>query len=176
MLTAIILLFALAIFHFIYESILAPDLRLWLTLKLRRLRNEAIQLQLECAHTETESICRLLVESIDALIPALRRIGFTSLVYAQWESRNDPTFLERVRERTRLLDESAVPRIREIRTRTLDIAVKAVAVNSITWVVPWLLATSGSSVAKRQLRLLVSLNSREFQRILPRQSVLMTPT
>jgi len=174
MVATLIALMALALFHFVYESIVAPDLRLWLTSKLYGLRKEASLLKLECAGTAAELNCILLQESINVLISELRRISLASLVGIEIESRKNPGFLARATQRLRMLDECTSPRIQEIRAQCLDIATKALAVNSIGWaallVAPWAIASVGISASKTRLRVLVLLNSGEFQRISPFKS------
>jgi hypothetical protein len=48
---AIIVLMALAVFHFVYESIWAPSFRLSLRFRLFVMRDEVRQLKIECAET-----------------------------------------------------------------------------------------------------------------------------
>ena len=161
MVTAILVGMALALFHFIYESIVAPDLRLCLTLKLCALHNEVSALKASCADTAAGSQCVLLQESINALISGLDRIRVSSLLGVVWKSRKDPGFLTRAQLRARMLDECSLPRVREIHEETLHIAAKALAVNCIIWVplfvVPWIVASVSSSAAKGRLRVLASL-------------------
>ena len=174
MTTAIIALLALAVFHFTYESVLAPSLRLSLRLRLFVLQDEVRQLKLECAESLHGQHLAFLRDSIDGLTSMLNHVDMASLVGVGLESRRDPTFLKQARERARMLDDCTVLRVREIRKQTLKIAAEALVVNSGAWVVlffaPWIIASIGYSEAKRRFSVLASLNSREFRRISPVES------
>jgi hypothetical protein len=174
MTTAIFVLLALAVFHFTYESILAPSLRLSLTFRLFVLRDELRQLKLECVESLNDAHLAFLQDSINGLTSMLHHVDMASLVGVELESRRDPTFLEQARKRARLLDDCTVPRVREIRKQTLKIAAEALVVNSGAWVVlffaPWIIASIGYSEAKKRFSVLASLNSREFKRISPLES------
>ncbi len=174
MTTAIIVLLALAVFHFAYESILAPSLRLSLRFRLLVLRDEVRQLKLERVESLHDEHFAFLQDSINGLTSRLHHVDMASLVSVELESRRDPTFLEQARERARMLDDCTVLRVREIRKQTLKIAAEALVVNSGAWVVlffaPWIVASIGYSEAKRRFRVLASLNSREFKRISPVES------
>jgi hypothetical protein len=174
MTTAIIALLALAVFHFIYESILAPSLRLSLRFRLFVLRDEVRQLKLACVESLHGQHLAFLQDSIDGLTLMLNHVDIASLVGVGLESRRDPTFLEQARERARMLDDCTELRVREIRKQTLKIAAEALVVNSGAWVVlffaPWIIASIGYSEAKRRFSVLASLNSREFKRVSPVES------
>ena len=65
MTTTILVLLALAVFHFVYESILAPSLRLSLRFRLFALRDEARQLKIECVDSLNDAHCVFLQASIN---------------------------------------------------------------------------------------------------------------
>jgi hypothetical protein len=184
MTTAIITLLALAVFHFVYESIVAPSLRLSLRLRLFDLRDEVEQLKTECVDSECVdskkgSHCEYLQDSIDGLISRLHRVDVASLLGVEFECRKDPDFLAQAQKRARILDDCPAPRVREIRKQTLKIAAAALIVNSGAWVVllfaPWALVSVGYSESKKRFRVLASLNSREFKRISLAESGAMAP-
>jgi hypothetical protein len=68
MTTAIIVLLALAVFHFVHESILAPSFRLSLRFRLFVLRDEVRQLKIECAESLNDEHFVFLQDSINGLI------------------------------------------------------------------------------------------------------------
>jgi hypothetical protein len=55
MITAIVILISLAALHFVYESILAPSLRLSLRFTLFALRDEVRQLKIDCASSLSDN-------------------------------------------------------------------------------------------------------------------------
>jgi len=179
MTTAIFILLALAVFHFVYESIVAPSLRLSLRLRLFVLRDEVEQLKTECVDSESVdskkgSYYEFLQDSINGLISRLHRVDVASLLGVEFQCRKDPDFLAQAQKRARILDDCPVPRVREIRKQTLRIAGEALIINSAVGVVlllaPWALVSAGYSESKKRFRVLASLNSREFKRVSPAES------
>lgn len=165
----IIVLLALAVFHFVYESILAPSFRLSLRFRLFVLRDEVRQLKIECAQSLNGEHLVLLQDSINGLISMLHRFDMASLLGVEFESRKDPEFLKQAEERSRMLDDCKIPRVREIRKQALKIVTEALCVNSGAWVVlffaPWIVAVIGFSEAKRRIRVFASLTGQDFKRL-----------
>ena len=180
MTTAIFIVMALALVHFIYGSILAPDLRLWLTWKLHELRDEADTLEKQCADTAARYPCTVLRESVETLIPMLHYITVSSLILVEFESRKDPGPFLRAQQRARVLDGCTLARVREIRRRMLDLTAKAIIVNSIGWapllLAPWLITSAGFAAARKRLRILVSLNRRDLARLSSIERAATAPT
>src|SRR5882724_10112283 len=104
----------------------------------------------------------------------LHHFDIASLLGIEFESRKDPEFLKQAEERSRVLDDCKIPRVREIREQALKIAAEALCVNSGAWVVlfcaPWIVALIGYSEAKRRIRVFASLTSQDFNRISPSES------
>jgi hypothetical protein len=155
-----------AILDFFFNTIIAPSIRMSLTMQLDELRREAIALKAEYMDSGSHLDCLTLQESLEFMIRKLRRISLSSWIYVELESKRSPGFLTRAQERARMLDESAVPRVRILRQRALDIAIKAFAVNSIAWA-PLLVAPSIAAAARSRLRILTSLSDRELHQSAP---------
>ena len=179
MTTAIIVLLILAVFHFVHESILAPGFRLSLRFRLIVLRDEVRQLKIECAESLHDEHFVFLQDSINGLISMLHRLNMATLFGFEFESRRDPQFLEQAQERSRLLDDCRIPRIREIRKQALKIATEALFVNSgaglVLFFAPWIVASIGYSEAKKRIRVFASLTRQDFKRISPPQSAVTAP-
>jgi len=161
-----IVFFGGAILNFIYNSIIAPSIRVSLTLRLARLRHETILLQAEYNDSAAHRDCLALQESIEFMIHRLRRISLSSWIYVELESRRNPGFLTGAQERARMMEESTVPRVRLIRQKSLDIALKAFAVNTTAWA-PLLVVPSIMAAARTRLRILTSLSIGELHQTAP---------
>ena len=74
-----IVFFGGAILDFFYDIIIAPSIRMSLTLQLDELRREAIALKAECIDPGPYLDCLILQESIEFMIRKLRRISVSSL-------------------------------------------------------------------------------------------------
>jgi hypothetical protein len=164
--TGMIVLFVWAILSFVYDVFIAPNIRRSLTRKLVALRADTILLKAEYVDSAAYLDCLTLQESIEFMIHKLRRISLSSWLFVERESRRSPGFLTKAQVRARTLDESTVPRIRAIREQTLDIATKALAVNSPAWA-PLLIAPSIVAAARSRLRILTSLSARELHQSAP---------
>ncbi len=161
-----IVFFGGAILDFFYNVIIAPGIRFSLTLRLAELRREVIALKAEYTDSGPYLDCLTLQESLEFMIRKLRRISLSSWIYVELESKRSPGFLTRAQERARMLDESTVPRVRILRQRALDIAIKAFAVNCTTWA-PLLIAPSIVAAARSRLRILTALSDRELHQSAP---------
>lgn len=161
-----IVFFVGALLDFVYNIIIAPSIRMSLTMRLEELRREAILLKATCVDSGAYLDCLTLQDSLEFMIRKLRRISLSSWIYVELESRRSPNFLSRAQERARMLEESTVPRVRVLRQRALDVAVKAFAINSIAWA-PLLIAPSIVAAAKSRLRILTSLSDHELHQSAP---------
>lgn len=119
-----------ALAHFVYESILAPSLRLKLRFKLFALQDQLRILKI-CNDAELDDKhYRYLEKSPHSLIRMLHRIDLATLASSELAYQRDPKFRERVTERSRILDDCAVDQAKQIRAESLRIATKALVVNS----------------------------------------------
>ena len=130
MTVAIYILIFLAIFHSVYESILAPSWRLDLRFRLFELRGEVRSLELEFHGSLNSHYFEYLQDSINALISELYRFDAAAIAFAEQESRRDPQFRKGAEERSRILDDCDIPEFTAIRQRSLEIAARALLVNS----------------------------------------------
>jgi hypothetical protein len=126
-----------ALCHFVYESILAPSLRLELRFELFKLRDEVRFLKMNnlssSAASEPEFVDEhygYLQDSINALLSVLYRYDIAAIWTITDRINRDEALRQRVEARARLLDACELPAVRSLRQRQLDIAARALAVNS----------------------------------------------
>lgn len=118
----IVILTVVAILHFVYESIVAPSLRLELRFELFRLRDEVELLKIGSLRAELQ-------DSINSLICLLFRFDPVTVRAISEEIDRDAGLKQRVEARSRILDDCVLPEVLAIRNRQLRIATKALAVN-----------------------------------------------
>jgi len=122
--------------HFVYESILAPSIRLELRFELFKLRDELRSLKINNLSSKTsepefvDGHYAYLQDSINALLCILYRYDLAAIWTITDQINRDEDLRHRVEARARLLDDCELPAVRSIRKRQLDIATKALAVNS----------------------------------------------
>jgi hypothetical protein len=162
----------LVLFHFVYESILAPSFRLKLRFELLCLRDELRMLKIQLGDSLGDEHFHRLRDSINALISMLYRFDVVTLATLQREIRRRPDLRDRVELRARLLDSCGVPQAQRIRQRSLVIATKAIAVNSGGWcvfLVPPALAYLGIYRLRTLVKASVSLSEWDLSRVVPPQ-------
>lgn len=132
----LVILIAAAIFHFVYESIIAPSLRLELRFELFRLRDEVRLLKIESLRAEGETSEFMerhfheLQDSINSLICLLFRFDLMTVCAISEEIGRDAELKRRVEARSQILDDCVLPEVLAIRGKQFRIAMKALAVNS----------------------------------------------
>lgn len=125
-----------ALCHFVYESILAPSFRLELRFELFRLRDEVRLLKINNLLSKTsepefvDGHYGYLQDSINSLICILYRYDLAAIWTITGQIHRDEALRQRVEARARLLDDCELPAVLSVRKRQLDIAAKALAVNS----------------------------------------------
>jgi len=159
-----------AFLHFIYESILAPSLRLKLRFELFALRDELRLLKIDCDRHLDDRCFEHFQASLNTLIRVLHRIDIATLAAVERELRANPELREQIEARSRMLDDCNIPQVREIRYRSLQVAVKAFAVNSGGWAIyllPLVLPFLGYSKIKKAVKASISLSELDLNKVAP---------
>lgn len=174
MTTVILLLGALAAFHWIYESILAPSIRLDLRFRLFSLRDELRALKMDLDGDLKDKHFHYLQDSINGLIHMLNRIDIATLHAITRELERNPKLRHQIEVRTKTLDDCNIPEARDIRKRSLRIASRAFLVNTgglWIYVLPVVAAIAGVAALrlqyKRYIKDFVSVPEPELQRVAP---------
>ncbi len=131
----IIIFLVFAIFHFIYESIIAPSIRLKLSFELFKVRDDVRFLKMQhgnkfdCKHFD------YLQDTINILLKSLHNFDVVALTLAQNAIKNDKALLDHVQKRKMIFDDCKMPEAVSVRKETLDIAAKIILVNNGAWLV-----------------------------------------
>jgi len=182
--TAIFILIALAALHFVYESILAPSLRLSLRFKLFVLRDEVRQLKIDHAGSLSDKHFDFLQDSINNVISNLNRFDMATFVGVELESKKDPAFLRSAEKRSRMLDDCGFSRAglraREIREQSLKIVSAAIFTNSgvlfLSIFAPIIIAILGYAEVKKRIQIFAFISDQDLKRIAPSGSAAASPT
>lgn len=125
-----------ALCHFVYESIMAPSLRLELRFELFKLRDEVRLLKIDNLLVNAggpefvDKHYGYLQDSINSLLCILHRYDLAAIWTITDQISRDEALRQRVEARARLLEDCELPAVLSVRKRQLDIAAKALAVNS----------------------------------------------
>ena len=169
--TTVVVLLIYTFLLLVYDNVVAPGLRLDLTMRLTALLARADRLGVEYSDRNASRDLRLLHESIDSVRSNLQLITLGTLLGVGAESTEDPVFLEKAQECARILDESTIPGISEVFRETVEIATKAVIINGVSrmalFAAPWVLASVGPDALKKRIRVLAVSSGDDFQRVAP---------
>lgn len=131
-----ILIFILAIasiLHFIYESIIAPSLRMHLRNKLFELRDEARAIRAEGVSEEDEEAFWYTHDGINNLLDRLSWLTLHARISTMHTFRDDPELQALVKKRKAMLDSCKDQRIKDMFKRTSVIVEEAFIVNMGAW-------------------------------------------
>jgi hypothetical protein len=161
----IVILTSVAMVHFVYESIIAPSLRL-------ELRRELFELSGELRLLHGDSVTRELQDSIHSLTCMLFRFDLLTIYAISQGVDRDADLKLRVEARSRILDAAGSPEVRAIRGKQIWIATKALAVNSgpmLVWLAVPALLFVGYTAVHRQVKNSLTVPGRDLRRFLPKQ-------
>jgi hypothetical protein len=161
-------LLAAAFLHLLFESIIAPSIRMKLRFELFSLRDDLRALKAESGSSLSDRQFECLQESLNALIAVLRRFDGATLMAVEQELRRNPLLRTQVEARARILDGCTSRRARAIRARSVQIATTALAVNSGGWfiyVLPVVLPIVGYSKVKGLIASSLALSENYLTRV-----------
>lgn len=171
--TLILLILFVATFHFVYEGIVAPSLRLKLRNKLFALRDELRNLKVEGLERADEEAFWLVHEGINAYINRLPHLTVYGRHKAMAAYREDAELRARVEKRVEVLTNCKNGSITDVLERVTLVVEEAFIVNmggTFIYIVPaaMLIATLGS--LKALAKSLVLTPEKDARRVVPQQA------
>jgi len=164
-LTALVIL---ALFHLVYESILAPSFRTHLRLELFALRDELRKLKINRRSSFDDRHFSYLQDAVNSLIAFGHGFDGAMLAAVENEFRRDRQFRDKVESRSRVLDDCLVSEAKAIRQKSVGVAARLLLVNSgalFVLVAPCVLCMIGIKEARSRLRTVASLSEHEIRKI-----------
>lgn len=167
---AIIAFLCFALFHLVYESIIAPSLRLKYSFDLFKARDAVRLLKMEHGDQLDGKHYEYLQDSINILLKSLHNLDATILVAAMHEINNDKALQARIEERMKIFDDCKLPEANAIRKKTLLIANNVLLVNNGGWIIyliPIFIVALFYKTITNYVKEIYSLSERDFNRITP---------
>jgi hypothetical protein len=167
---AIILFIFFAILHLVYESIIAPSLRLKLRYELFKLRDRVRSLKIIHGHQFSDVHFSYLEDSINTLLQSLQNFDAITLAIATIAISKDKELQRRAETRAKILDGCAIKEAVGIRIATIAIANKALRVNNGGWFIyllPLLMVLMFYKTITSSVKKLFSLSERDFNKVTP---------
>jgi hypothetical protein len=161
-------LFFLSVLHFVYETLVAPSLRLSARHKLFALRDQLRALKMTAGTELDDPHFDYLHDSLNALIRTLDNFNLSLLIRLRNLSSGDAGLRARVEERCKVLDDCAMPEALEIRKKSVRIALEAFTINcggGLIYFAPLLFAVNSYSRVKQLVRTLASMSDSDMSRI-----------
>jgi hypothetical protein len=125
---------ALAIWHWWYEAVLAPSLRLDCRFKLFKLRDEARELKMRLGERLDDRHFHYLQDSINNAIGLLPRMDIAMVVMMATRMEHDAELRARVAARSKILDDCKFPEAADIRKRANEVLGFVLSANSGGWI------------------------------------------
>lgn len=160
----------LVVFHFVYESIIAPSWRLSIRFKLFALRDELRVLKIEHGDQLDNKHFHYLQDSINSIIHVLPRIEVTTVSHIKRAIESDPELKVRLAARQMILDDCVFPEMSIIRKKSIGLSLEALAANSAGWwvyFIPLMYLGSVYKSIERRIRALISLSDPDLKRVAP---------
>jgi hypothetical protein len=161
---------ALAIWHWWYETILAPSLRLEFRFRLFKLRDEARELKMHLGSNFDDRHFHYLQDSINNAITLLPRMDVAMLVTVAKRMEHDAELRARIAARSKILDDCKFPEAADIRKRANEVLGFVVGANSGGWIpylIPIALAVACYKQAEATVKSITALSEADLQSIAP---------
>lgn len=122
-------------YHWVWESAIAPTYRAYLRNRLFKLRDEIRSCKCDVVSENDKRALVLLHESINIYLTRLHLINMSLRSKIEQEYENNPKLRERVRNRREILTRAENPKVLEIYAECNDILEKAYLMNAGGWFV-----------------------------------------
>ena len=161
---------AFALFHFIYESILAPSFRFKLRHRLFALRDELRGLKIDKGDELSNEVFEDLQGSINASVARLKLIDLRLLKKAHDAFERDEKLRKRAARRNAMFDACKVVEVQKLRSQYFELLDLALMVNSgglIIYLIPPLLGLIFADYGKNQIKAIFSLPENDLVKLAP---------
>lgn len=155
-----LILFGASLVHFMYESVIAPTIRLKLRFRLFELRDELRQLKIDAPKSVSDEVFEMVQQNLNAGIRLLPKTDFVLLRAFSDAMKADPELRMDVERRATLVERCMSPELRRIRKDASKVFFLAFATNTafmLLLAVPILLALFPGSLLKRSIDNLLSV-------------------
>jgi hypothetical protein len=169
MTTVFFIFVGLVIFHFFWEGIIAPSVRMEIRYELFKMRDSIRMLKIQHDEKFDDQLFYSLQRMLNHGIALLHHA--TIMDFYRIYKNTDPHKLEiNVERQEKLIRDCPISEVQDIWKRTVGITVLALIVNSGGWlvyIVPPILLWFGYSSVKRCVKLLFGLSENEVNQLFP---------
>lgn len=166
----ILLMCILTIAHFVYESIIAPTVRLGITVDLLMMKDELDALRKKERGRLDDEHYRHLRDAINGLSNRLYSLELTVVSRILARIHSDRDLRARMEATAKVLDDCPVQEARDMRRRIIKLAALAIQTNSKGWafyIVPIAICIGCMRRIKRAIVALASLPEKDLKELAP---------
>lgn len=131
----IIGLFVAALFHFVYESVVAPSLRTQLRFDLSSTQDELRSLKSSLGEKLDERYFEQVQATVNAFVSLLDRFDAATLIAFKMEKSRNRELRERCERSVQAIQDCTLQEARNLQRRIAWIAARTIAVNNGAWMV-----------------------------------------
>lgn len=176
--TTIILLFIiLVIWHFIYQAILLPTLRLRLRFELFKIRDKVRKLKIDEKEVFSDEAYYFTENSVNSLLQNLHFIEFSTLVEAKKFFNSNKKASERIEKIEEVFSNCASNKVSEIHNDISTVFILTLFANSGSWIiyiVPIVLIALTFGGIKRLVEKMLFLSDGDYDKILTNKDIALT--
>lgn len=161
---------SLAIGHFIYEAIIAPNLRVGIRNELFEIKEELDSIVLDELCENDKAIYYMLHSSLSGLIIRLPKLNFSLMAEAQRKFKTDIKFQERVLKKQELINSSDNELLKRLYFSSNKVFADAFIINIGAWfmlVIPLLFVMTTMTWTQKIVSGIVTLSTKQMQRLIP---------
>ncbi|MCT8631639.1 hypothetical protein NUS50_04195 [Glaesserella parasuis] len=174
MMTAMTWLFyitlALAIGHFIYESIIAPNLRVGIRNELFEIKDELDLISLDELSENDKTIYYMLHSSLTGLMLRLPKLNLSLMKEAQDKFETDAKFRAKVLKKRQLIESSHNTTLKDLYRRSNNAFSDAFIINTGAWFMllfPLLFVMKAMAKAQKIVSGIITLSTKQMQKLIP---------
>lgn len=158
-----------ATLHFVYESIVAPTLRIEQRFRLFAIRDRLRSLKARLGDELDPRVFHELQDSINIQINVVELFSLVSLMQARARLRENKDLGKKVKARLDLIEACTVPEVKEIADECLQVAMCTSLINSAGWafyIVPLIYCRKAMTWLSTRLKAIVLMREGELPRVL----------
>lgn len=161
---------ALAIGHFVYESIIAPNLRIGIRNELFKIKDELESICLDELNENDKAIYYMLHSSLTGLMLRLPKLNLSLMKEAKREFETDAKFREKVLKKKQLIESSNNTVLKQLYSRSSKAFLDAFIINTGAWfmlLVPLFFVVKIMEQIQKTISGIVTLSTKQMQTLIP---------
>lgn len=175
--TLILIFILLVLWHFIYQAIILPSLRMKLRFKLFVLRDKIRALKIKHQKDFNEETFMFLEGRINAIVKNLPFIEFSTIYDANKFIKSDKKIEEKIRERMRNIERCELNDVKDVYNDSVNIFILTLLANSGSWgpiIIPIAILIITFQAGKNLIKEVLLLSDNDLDRVISNKDIALT--